>query len=87
MTNDGEPVKEWAALAMIREELERYEPLTSVISREGVLVMYGPEPTHDAEALVEAIRRLARAVGFVDRAVTPGADGLSLGRSARDSLG
>jgi hypothetical protein len=66
MTSDKEPEKEWLALAMIRKELERYEPVTSVISREGVLAMYGPEPTHDAEALVEAIRRLARAVGLKD---------------------
>jgi len=64
MRNDKTRDKEWVALAMIRAELERYGPVTSVISREGVLALYGPEPTDDAEALIDAIQRLARAAGL-----------------------
>jgi hypothetical protein len=66
MTKDREPQNEWPALAMIRRALERYGPVTSVISREGVLAMYGPEPTDEADALLDAIRRLARAAGLKD---------------------
>ena len=51
---------------MIRRALEQYGPVTSVISREGVLAMYRPEPTDDAEALIDVIRRLARAAGLKD---------------------
>lgn len=44
----------WAALRMIRETIETLGP-PGILPSEGV---YGPEPVHEAEAIVEALRKL-----------------------------
>ena len=49
----------WAGLRMIREAVENLGPCASLISEEGVLATKGPEPIHEAEAIVEAITRYA----------------------------
>jgi hypothetical protein len=48
----------WAALRMIREAVETLGPPGIVPSGEAVLALYGPEPVHEAEAIVEALRKL-----------------------------
>jgi hypothetical protein len=48
----------WAALRMIREAVETFGPATSLDGEDAVLLR-GPEPVHEAEAIVEAIMRLA----------------------------
>lgn len=53
---DLEPA--WIALRMIRETLETLGPPGILPSEEAVLGLYGPEPVHEAEAIVEALRKL-----------------------------
>lgn len=48
----------WAALRMIREAVETLGPPGVLISEEQVLAQYGPEPIHEATAIVEALRKL-----------------------------
>jgi hypothetical protein len=51
----------WSALGMIREAIEAFGPVSTVDSPEGVLLR-GPEPVHEAEALVEGILRIKAAL-------------------------
>jgi hypothetical protein len=48
----------WAALRMIRETIERLGPPGALPSRDAVLIEYGPEPTHEGQAIVDALRKL-----------------------------
>jgi hypothetical protein len=48
----------WAALRMIRETVETLGPPGILPSEEAVLMLYGPEPVHEATAIVEALRKL-----------------------------
>jgi hypothetical protein len=48
----------WSALQMIREAIEAFGPDANLPSGEGVLVTLGPEPVHEAEALVAALARV-----------------------------
>jgi len=48
----------WAALRMIRETVETLGPPGILPSEEAVLAIYGPEPVHEATALVNALRKL-----------------------------
>ncbi|RUW44076.1 MAG: hypothetical protein E5W19_32190 [Mesorhizobium sp.] len=54
----------WAALGLIRMAIEQTCPPGVLPSEEAVLLLYGPEPVHEAEALARAIiatvERLAR---------------------------
>lgn len=43
---------------MIRETIETLGPPGILPSEEAVLGLYGPEPVHEAEAIVEALRKL-----------------------------
>lgn len=43
---------------MIRETVETLGPSGILISEEQVLAQYGPEPVHEATAIVEALRKL-----------------------------
>jgi hypothetical protein len=45
----------WAALRMVREAVET---LGILISEEEVLAQYGPEPIHEATAIVDALTTL-----------------------------
>jgi hypothetical protein len=45
----------WQALAMIREAVETLGPSGAVMSPDGVLRKYGPEPIHEAQAIVDAL--------------------------------
>jgi hypothetical protein len=45
----------WAALRMIRETVETLGPPGVLISEEQVLAQYGPEPMHEATAIVKAL--------------------------------
>jgi hypothetical protein len=47
-----------AALRMIREAVETLGPPGILPSRDAVLEHYGPEPVHEAAAIVEALRKL-----------------------------
>ena len=47
----------WTALAMIRETLETLGPVGCVAAEESAR---GPEPLHEAELLVAAIRKMAQ---------------------------
>jgi len=51
----------WAALRMIREAVEEFGPVASLESPEAVLLR-GPEPTHEAEAIIEALQRIRSAL-------------------------
>lgn len=48
----------WAALRMIREAVEAFGPAADLGSEEVTLKLYGPEPVHEAEAIVAALRRV-----------------------------
>jgi hypothetical protein len=50
----------WAALHMIRETIETLAPGT-LPSEEAVLELHGPEPIHEAQAIVDALRVLLAA--------------------------
>jgi hypothetical protein len=47
-----------AALRMIRETVETLGPPGILPSKDAVLEHYGPEPVHEATAIVEAFRKL-----------------------------
>jgi hypothetical protein len=47
-----------AALRMIREAVETLGPPGILPSRDAELEHYGPEPVHEAAAIVEALRKL-----------------------------
>lgn len=51
-----------ASLRMIREAIETLGPVDALISPEAVLLRYGPEPVHEAEAIVEAIRLMCEMI-------------------------
>ena len=55
-----------AALRMIREAIETLGPPGILPSEEAVVMRYGPEPVHEAEAIVDALREL---LGPVDGSV------------------
>lgn len=45
----------WAALKVVRMAIEQTCPLVCCRAKEAVLLFYGPEPVHEAEALAKAI--------------------------------
>jgi hypothetical protein len=47
-----------AALRMIRETVETLGPPGVLPSQDAVLALYGPEPVHEATAIVEALQKL-----------------------------
>jgi hypothetical protein len=47
-----------AGLAMIRETIETLGPPGILPSQTGVVHQYGPEPVHEAQAIVDALRKL-----------------------------
>ena len=60
---DREPWREnyenaMAALSMIRETIETLGPPGVLPSNEAVLLLYGPEPIHEGQAIVDALRKL-----------------------------
>jgi hypothetical protein len=50
--------KAWHALAMIRETIEELGPPGALMSADGVLRKYGPEPVHEAQAIVDALTEI-----------------------------
>ena len=48
----------WAALRMIRETIETLGPPGALPSRDTVLIELGPEPIHEGQAIVDALRKL-----------------------------
>jgi hypothetical protein len=55
-TDDLRPA--WAALRMIRETVEALGPPGIRPSGEAVVEKYGPEPVHEATAIVEALQKV-----------------------------
>ena len=53
----------WIALRMIRDAIEELGPVGVLPSEEAVLLLYGPEPVHEAEALIGGIRKVAATPG------------------------
>ena len=47
-----------AGLRMIREAVETLGPPGILPSSEAVMERYGPEPVHEAEAIVDALRKV-----------------------------
>ena len=45
----------WAGLHMIREAIEELGPVGVLPSPEAVIGKYGPEPIHEAQAIVDAL--------------------------------
>jgi hypothetical protein len=45
----------WAGLRMIREAIEELGPVGVLPSPEAVIGKYGPEPIHEAQAIVDAL--------------------------------
>ena len=45
----------WAGLRMIREAIEELGPVGVLPSQEAVIGRYGPEPIHEAQAIVDAL--------------------------------
>lgn len=49
----------YAAMKMVRETIEfLFGPQANLISEEAVLGVYGPEPVHEAQAIVDALMRI-----------------------------
>jgi hypothetical protein len=47
-----------ASLRMIRETIETLGPPGVLPSGEAVLMLYGPEPIHEGQAIVDALRKI-----------------------------
>jgi hypothetical protein len=47
-----------SSLRMIREAVETLGPPGILLSQDAVLAQYGPEPVHEATAIVEALQKL-----------------------------
>jgi hypothetical protein len=47
----------WKGLRMIREAIETLGPPGVLPSQEAVITLYGPEPIHEAQAIVDALTR------------------------------
>ncbi|UVC12945.1 PAC2 family protein [Mesorhizobium onobrychidis] len=45
----------WAGLKLVRTAIEQTCPAGVLPSEEAVLLLYGPEPVHEGEALAKAI--------------------------------
>jgi hypothetical protein len=45
----------WAALKLVRMAIEQTCPAGVLPSEEAILLLYGPEPIHEGEALAKAI--------------------------------
>jgi hypothetical protein len=45
----------WQGLRMIRETIETLAPPGVLPSQEAVVTLYGPEPIHEAQAIVDAL--------------------------------
>jgi hypothetical protein len=45
----------WQALRMVRETVETLGPPGVLLSEDGVLRKYGPEPIHEGQAIVDAL--------------------------------
>ena len=45
----------WAGLRMIRDAVEELGPVGVLPSQEAVIGRYGPEPIHEAQAIVDAL--------------------------------
>ncbi|TIL64499.1 hypothetical protein [Mesorhizobium sp.] len=54
----------WAALKLVRMAIEQTCPAGVLPSEEAVVLLYGPEPVHEGEALakaiIETVERLSR---------------------------
>lgn len=54
----------WAGLKLVRMAIEQTCPAGVLPSEEAVLLLYGPEPVHEGEALakaiIETVERLSR---------------------------
>jgi hypothetical protein len=48
----------WAALRMICETIEALGPPGALPPREAVVMLYGPEPIYEGQAIVDALRKL-----------------------------
>jgi hypothetical protein len=48
----------WQGLHMIREAVETLGPPGVLPSSEAVLKLYGPEPIHEAQAIVDALIKI-----------------------------
>jgi hypothetical protein len=51
----------WVGLRMIREAVETLGPPGALLSEDGVLMKYGPEPIHEAQAIVDALTTILNA--------------------------
>jgi hypothetical protein len=57
----------WAALRMIRETIETLGPPGVLPSGEAVVMLYGPEPIHEAQAISDALRKVLGGSGTAAR--------------------
>jgi hypothetical protein len=48
----------WQALRIVRETIEALGPPGALPSEEAVLKLYGPEPIHEGQAIVDALTKL-----------------------------
>jgi hypothetical protein len=48
----------WHALRIVRETIETLGPPGALPSEEAVLKLYGPEPIHEGQAVVDALTKL-----------------------------
>ncbi|WP_245268432.1 PAC2 family protein [Mesorhizobium sp. WSM2561] len=59
----------WAALKLVRMAIEQTCPAGVLPSEEAVLLLYGPEPIHEGEALakaiIETVERLTRCLALI----------------------
>ena len=48
----------WKGLHLIREAVENLGPAGALPSQEAVITLYGPEPIHEAQAIVDALTKI-----------------------------
>jgi hypothetical protein len=68
----------WTGLHMIREAIEELGPVGVLPSPEAVIVKYGPEPIHEAQAIVDA---LATILGAPAGEAVPQSPAMDIGSS------
>ncbi len=67
---------DWAALKLVRMAIEQTCPASVLPSEEASLLLYGPEPVHEGEALAKAIIETVNRLNSMNANGTPGAEAI-----------
>ena len=62
----------WQGLRLIREAVETLGPPGVLPSQEAVITLYGPEPIHEAQAIVDALTKILNQATAESEESSPG---------------